>query len=166
MIRLPETKRTVRVALLVLATLVVSAAPARGQAAASDDPVAVVRHLFDAMRAKDTTAMRALFHPDARLFGTAQDSSGVPIVRVTPVGTWLAGIPHAPVYLDERLLEVETRVSGGLATIWATYAFYADTSFSHCGVDAFQLARTTEGWKIIQVADTRQREGCDIPGGD
>ena len=166
MIRLPETKRTVRVALLVLATLVVSAAPARGKqrpptirwrwCGTSSTPC--VRRT---RRRCARCSIRTLGSSARRRTRAACRSSASP-----RVGTWLAGIPHAPVYLDERLLEVETRVSGGLATIWATYAFYADTSFSHCGVDAFQLARTTEGWKIIQVADTRQREGCDIPGGD
>ena len=31
---------------------------------------------------------------------------------------------------------------------------------SHCGTDAFQLLRTTEGWRIVALADTYQAEGC------
>jgi hypothetical protein len=28
-----------------------------------------------------------------------------------------------------------------------------------------ELVRTAEGWKIIALADTRRREGCEVPEG-
>ncbi|MBI5914693.1 MAG: nuclear transport factor 2 family protein [Bacteroidetes bacterium] len=31
---------------------------------------------------------------------------------------------------------------------------------SHCGVDAFQLFKGENGWKITQISDTRRRENC------
>jgi len=32
--------------------------------------------------------------------------------------------------------------------VWAPYDFWRDGKFSHCGVDAFDLIKTDEGWKI------------------
>jgi hypothetical protein len=52
-------------------------------------------------------------------------------------------------------------VDGPLAVVWTDYAFFAGQKFSHCGVDAFQLARTPAGWRIVALADTRKTEGCD-----
>jgi hypothetical protein len=145
---------------IALAVLLTTLHPVAAQEAASDDPAAVVARLFDAMRAKDTTALRGLFHADARLFTAGQDRTGAPVVQVARVDDFLRAITRTALYLDERIRAPEVRVDEGLATVWAGYDFYADSTFSHCGVDAFQLARTADGWKIIQVADTRRREGC------
>jgi hypothetical protein len=43
------------------------------------------------------------------------------------------------------------------------YAFFAGDTFSHCGVNAFQLFKGADGWKIFHIADTRRREGCEMP---
>lgn len=165
MTRLPCPRGcAVRGAIPLVATLALAAPPAAAQATASDDPAAVVQQLFDAMRAHDTVAVRQAFHADARLMSIGPDREGNPTVRTTPIDAFVQAIGRATAFLDERISGVEVRRDGGLATVWAHYAFYADSTFSHCGVDAFQLARTGDGWKIIQVADTRQREGCDVPG--
>ena len=31
---------------------------------------------------------------------------------------------------------------------------------SHCGINAFQLFKSSDGWKVIQITDTRNKEGC------
>jgi ketosteroid isomerase-like protein len=165
MTRLPCLRRcVVRGVLPLVGSLALAAVPVAAQDAASDDPAAVVRQLFDAMRARDTVAVRQAFHTDARLMSIGPDREGNPTVRTTPIDAFVQAIGRATAFLDERISGVEVRRDDGLATVWAHYAFFADSVFSHCGVDAFQLARTADGWKIIHVADTRQREGCDTPG--
>jgi hypothetical protein len=49
-------------------------------------------------------------------------------------------------------------VDGPLATAWMDYTFHVGERFSHCGVNAFQLFRSDDGWQIIQIADTRRSE--------
>jgi hypothetical protein len=155
------------VAVLLAGVGVLTPDAARAQAGAPEPEaravLEVVHTLFDAMREKDEEALRGVFHPEARLVTTGPGPDGVPGARSTPIEGFIQSVVGSPAYLDELLWDEEVRVSGGLATVWTPYAFYADGEFSHCGVDAFQLARTAEGWKIIQVADTRQREGCEIP---
>jgi uncharacterized protein (TIGR02246 family) len=136
--------------------------PLRAQDAAGE-VVAVVQRLFDAMRAKDTVALRAVFHPEATLTGPGRDAQGHVVVRAVPVARFVAGVAGATAHLDEQFWDPEVRVDGDLATVWTPYAFYADGTLSHCGVDAFQLARLDDGWRIIQIADTRRREGCTGP---
>ena len=72
------------------------------------------------------------------------------------------GTPHEEVW-DERIWDVEVRVDGNLATVWTPYAFHLGDQLSHCGVDAFQLFKDTDGWKVFHIADTRRREGCEVP---
>lgn len=135
------------------------AAPLQAQTE-SQQVMAVVQQLFDGMRAKDTTRMRATLHPEARLVTTGV-RDGAPVVSLVSPTQWLGGIASANVaLLDERLRNPVVQVDMGLASVWAEYSFYLDDRLSHCGVDLFHLVRTPEGWRIIDLADTRRREGC------
>lgn len=134
-------------------------APAALQAQTPDhDAVyAVVTKLFDGMRTRDTAAMRAAFDPSARL-----QSISATGVRSDEISVWINSVATAPagLVLDERLANQVVQVSGDLASVWVDYWFFASERFSHCGVDAFVLARRASDWKILSVADTRQRENC------
>jgi putative lumazine-binding protein len=123
--------------------------------------MAVVQQLFDGMRARDTAKMRATLHPDARLVSAGVKDS-VPTVAIEPITGWLSGIPNARpgLLLDERIRNPVVRVDGGLASVWAEYTFYLGDKVNHCGVDTFHLVKTADGWRIIDLADTRRREGC------
>jgi hypothetical protein len=147
---------------VILGALLAGLVPAAASAQSTDTTavLAVVQRLFDAMRARDTSTIRAAFHPDARLIGAVRGRDGTPAVRVTTLDDFVRGIGSATRFLDERLYETEVRIDGGLATVWARYDFYADSTLSHCGVDAVQLARADTAWLIIHIADTRRREGC------
>jgi len=52
------------------------------------------------------------------------------------------------------------RIDGNVAQVWAYYTFHRNTTFSHCGIDAFMLAKVGSTWKITQLADSRRTEGC------
>jgi ketosteroid isomerase-like protein len=136
--------------------------PASAQASSADAKaaLAVVHRLFDAMRAGDSAALRATFHPSAQL-ATAAVKNGAPLVEIDTVDAFVraVGTPHAEVW-DERLRNEIVHVDGPLAVVWADYSFYAGSKFSHCGVDAFQLARTGDEWRIVSIIDTRRKQGC------
>lgn len=143
-----------------LSILILSPATARAR---TDDRAAVlatVHRLFDAMRAGDSAAVRTVFHP-AALLATAVVRQGAPVLQVDTLEAFIraVGTPHDEVW-DERIRDEEVRIDGPLASVWTEYSFFAGDRFSHCGVDAFQLARGAEGWRIIVLSDTRRREGC------
>lgn len=128
-----------------------------------DQVLAVVEQLFDGMRAADSSMVRSIFHADARLVSVGEGEEG-PALDSTPMDGFVSavGTPHEAVW-DERIWDPEVRIDGRLATVWVPYAFYLGDELSHCGVDAFQLFNGPDGWKIFQIADTRRREGCDVP---
>ena len=141
--------------LLVLSLLLSTAAMAQSP---EDEVQAVIERMFDGMRAGDSTMVRSVFHPEARLM-TTFTRDGKPMVHGGNIDGFVeaVGQPHDQVW-DERISDVEIRIDDNLATAWMKYAFYLGDTFSHCGVNAFQLARTEEGWKVIQIADTRRKE--------
>jgi hypothetical protein len=122
--------------------------------------LAVVEQLFDGMRTRDTARMRATLHPEARLVSPAM-KDGVLSVRVESPDGWIAQVGRAAGgVVDERLRNPVVRIDGPLASVWVEYSLYVGERFVHCGVDAFHLVRTAAGWRIIDLADTRRREGC------
>ena len=135
-------------------------------ASAQDAPDAAVRatvaQLFDGMRAADTTAIRQTLHPDARLMTAAVAPDGARAVVEAPIDAFLASIASAPVSLDERLEDdYPVLIDDGLAVAWTPYRFYVDGTFSHCGTNAFTLALLDDGWRIVQIVDTRRRDCGD-----
>ena len=147
-------------ALLALAALAVGGAPAAHAQAPDAEVRAVVARLFDGMRAGDSAAVRSTFLPGAMLATALARTSG-PVVQVDTLDQFVRaiGTPHTPVW-DERLGQVTVQLDGPLAAVWAEYTFYAGDRLSHCGINAFQLARTAAGWKIVSLVDTRRRDGC------
>lgn len=144
----------------VIVGLVLALGAMRVEGQVTSDSAAItgiVSRLFDAMRTRDTTTMRALFVPNASM-QSLRDTA----VTFEKIDGWIAGVARAPqgVVLDERLGPQTVQIDGNLATVWVDYWFYVGLRFSHCGVDAFQLARIGGAWKIFSVVDTRRTAGC------
>ncbi|MFP4228788.1 MAG: nuclear transport factor 2 family protein [Salinivenus sp.] len=127
-----------------------------------EDVRALLEALFDGMRAGDSAAVRAVFHPDARLH-TALGPSDTAAVRTTSVDAFVeaVGQPRERTW-DERIWDVEVQVDGPLASAWVPYVFYRGDERSHCGVNAVQFIREADGWRILQLTDTR-RTDCEVP---
>ena len=150
---------------LLAAALLAAPLPALAQPDQEAEVRAVITRMFDGMRGGDSAAMRAVMMPDVRLQSALQRPDGQTVLRSDSIDAFLraVGTPHDQVW-DERIHSMEVRIDGPLATVWAEYSFWAGNTFSHCGIDAFQLFRSAEGWKITHIADTRRRTGCrDAP---
>ena len=147
----------------VVTGLLLAVAPAAASAQSADSAavLGVAESVFDAMRKRDTVMLKAAFAPDARLTTAVVGRDGAPRITSEKLESFVAALaqPSADVW-DEKTFKPEVRIDGNLATVWMEYDFYAGTKFSHCGVDAFQLAKFADGWKIVALADTRRREGC------
>jgi hypothetical protein len=140
-----------------------------GFAQALEDDRAVMQpivQLFQGMNLGDSAMVHRSFAPEVSFVTLGSDKSGKPFMRTErSLKNFLTAIgsPHPEVW-SEPIWDVKIQRDGSLAQVWANYAFYIGKKFSHCGVDAFQLARDEKGmWKIFHLADTRQREGCQIP---
>lgn len=126
--------------------------------------LAVVHQLFDGMRTKDEALLRGALTAEFGLVTTGT-RDGQPVTSVTPGDQFIRSVLEAEAELDEQIWNPVVQMRDNLATVWVDYALFIDGEFSHCGADAFQLFRSFEGWKIFQIADTRQREGCEDPPG-
>ena len=123
---------------------------------------AAVRTLFDSMRAGDTVKARSVMASNFRIVVLSQSPAGQTETREVSGKQFLAQITAKPPQtLDERYWNSQVKIDGDLASFWCSYAFFNSGKFSHCGTDAFQLYRSAQGWRIVNLAYNIQREGCD-----
>lgn len=151
-------------ALALGAALLAGSRPARAQDAQAEVR-ATVKALFDGMRAGDSTAVRRLFDPSARLMRAGRNREGVPMLRAEPIDGFVqaVGTPHDQVW-DERISDLVVQVDGNLAQVWMNFTFYLGGQKRHCGVNAAQLFRSADGWKFFQLSDTARMADCpDLP---
>lgn len=162
MLRTSTSIRRLPWAAAVIGALLAAERPARAQTGDEEAVLSVVQRLFDGMRSADSAVVRSTFHPDAVLIGT-EDREGEPSTSIRSIDGFVRAVGGASGEWDERFWGWEVRVDENLASVWTEYAFYLDGEFSHCGVDAFLLARDGGDWKIVSLADTRRQEGCEEP---
>lgn len=154
--------RPVRLTLVLSLFMLTSVAGAQTSSAAPDEQaavLAVVQRLWDGMKARDTAMVRSVFDPSATL-SRISARSGDARVQLTPVSEFIEALGQAKEAWNERMFSPEVRIDGALATVWTEYDFHLGDKFSHCGVDAFQLLKTSAGWTIVALSDTARREGC------
>jgi hypothetical protein len=131
------------------------------QQSSTDAVKQTINTLFDGMRKGDSTLLRSVFAKNMILQSVAEDASGKAILSTENADGFVktVGTPHKMIY-DERITFGTINIDGDLASVWIPYKFYLGDKFSHCGVDVFQLLKTTEGWKIIYIVDTRRKDNC------
>ncbi len=141
--------------------LVLLSIPSSVQAQSEEEEavVAAVQHLFDAMAARDTRAARAVLLPEGRFF-SIRDSDDGPRVGSSTHREFLDQLTTPGADWLERLWNPTVLVHGSMAVVWAEYDFHRDGAFSHCGVDAFSLFKTADGWKIAGTTYTVEPTGC------
>jgi hypothetical protein len=152
---------------LMLSSLLVLPTLAHAQAQPSPEDVvrAVLRRMFDGMRAADSAQVRSVMAPGVR-FASIDARATPPGISYEPVDGWLSGVAKSARRWDERLFDVQVRVDGDIAQVWAPYTFYLDGKIRHCGVDSIELLRDAGGWKVTQLSDTQRRDGCkEVPAG-
>ncbi|MEZ4586899.1 MAG: nuclear transport factor 2 family protein [Gemmatimonadales bacterium] len=146
-----------RMAFATVALALAFAGPARAQSEEKAVVQAITR-LFDGMRTRDTALMRSLMAPEARLLGIGTES-GQPKLQTIDPSLWIASVgrgsgPGA----DEKIFDPIVHVDGNIAQVWVYYELWLGTRLSHCGYDAFFMAKLADGWKVAQVADTRRTD--------
>lgn len=126
-----------------------------------DSVKAVVNLLFSSMKASDEALVLSCFADGAILQTMAKNKEGNQFVKNESIKEFASSVGSAPkAVLDERISFDMIKIDGSLASVWTPYSFYYNGTFSHCGVNSFQLVRTAMGWKIQYIIDTRRKVGC------
>lgn len=140
--------------------------PAPGGSGGADEAavVAAVEAFLEALSEKDGPRLAATLAPNAVFHSAAERPRSGPIA-VRTAEEFVEFVARSPNELRERIWDSEVRIRGRIATLWAPYDFWIDGAFSHCGIDAFNLVETENGWRIASAVYTTEREDCEPPDG-
>ncbi|MCF0071530.1 nuclear transport factor 2 family protein [Dyadobacter sp. CY261] len=147
--------------LVLFITILISAANHAHAQAEANTARQVVDRLFDGMRNGDSTAVRSVFTKTATLTSISKNAADSVITHKGSVDGFVkaVGSPHKDQW-DERIYDVKVSIDGPMAVVWAPYKFHLGGKFSHCGVNVFNLIKTSTGWKINDITDTRRKDFC------
>lgn len=137
--------------------LACAAAPLRAQTP-RDSVLAAVTSFFTTMTARDSAGAAAVMHADGVAHSIRYSTDGTTI-RTRGNAGYLAGVARSEGLL-ERMWEPTVLIHKDLATVWTPYDFHIAGEFSHCGVDAFLLAREKGTWRVLSIAYTVEPTGC------
>jgi len=145
-------------ALLILSGLFHST---NAQSSETGEVQQTIDRLFEGMIKSDSSIVASKFKSDAIMQTIRNHQDGSVSVANGDLSQFLSNIHRAePGVLNEKLNGYEIKVDGKLASAWTPYEFYVGEEFSHCGVNSFQLLKTSDGWKIFHIVDTRRSDNC------
>ena len=128
---------------------------------AEDSVKATINTLFAAMKNGNGVAFKNVFSDSAILQTITRNKEGKLRVKTDNVGEVANFVSKLKKdSADERISFETIKIDGPLAIVWTPYNFFYNGSFSHCGVNSFQLVRFEGVWKIQYLIDTRRRAGC------
>ena len=149
-------------AILLLLCLTVSIGISAQDSFTEADARQIVDTFFEGFHAGDTLKMRTVivdFAPMQTAFATPDGNNRVTEGDISRLLEAVANRPEDQKW-DEKLLDYKVQIDGNLAHVWTPYEFWLNGKFSHCGANAFTIAKTNDGWKIIHLIDSRRRSDC------
>ncbi len=125
-----------------------------------------IETFFKGFHKGDTLLMKPVMTDDIILQTAYKNKEGKDILKNDDVDKLIHAIANRPKdqKWDERLLEYHIKIDGNMANAWVLYEFWFNDTFSHCGVNSFQLFNDAGKWKIIYLIDTRRRSNCNKKG--
>ena len=117
---------------------------------------------FEGFHQGDTTLMKSVMMDKILLQTAYKNKAGEDVLVTDDMQKLVDAVASRPTNQkwDERLLDYSIQVDGNMANAWTPYEFWFNDSFSHCGVNSFQLFKDGNQWKIIYLIDTRRKNGC------
>lgn len=121
-----------------------------------------IERFFTGFHKQDSMIIRGTVAKDIIMQTIGRDGEGAEMVKTENFDRFMQSIVSIPdtTKFQERLLSFTIKVDGAMANAWTPYEFWVNDSFSHCGVNSFQLFKESGQWKIIYLIDTRRKEGC------
>jgi hypothetical protein len=126
------------------------------------DARGVIDTFFEGFHKGDTLIMKSVMAENLPTQTVFTTKDGKNMIQDGVGADFLKAIGSRPAdqVWDERLLDYKVQIDGNLAHVWTPYEFWYNGQFSHCGANAFTLAKFDDGWKIVHLIDSRRRSSC------
>ena len=122
----------------------------------------VIETFFDGFHKQDSTIIKSTVADHVVLQTTGKNQEGKTLFKNEEFSEFLKSIVSIPdsIKFEEKLTSFSIQIDRTMANAWVGYEFWLNDTFSHCGIDSFQLVDFDGEWKIVYLIDTRGKEGC------
>jgi len=143
--------------LCCLSTLLLS-----GQQDEEQEVKQTIMRFFEGFHKQDSLIVKSVIGPNPILQTLGRNKEGLTEIRNDSFDRLVEAIVSIPdtVKFEERIHSYQISIDGPMANAWTTYEFWRNNTFSHCGVNSFQLYHDGSSWKILYLIDTRRKEDC------
>lgn len=148
---------------LFVSILLITFTNLKAQVSEKEAVHSTIETFFEGFHQQDSTTIKQTVSEDIVLQTIAKNKEGHAFVKTENFSGFLksiVGIP-ATTKFQEKIKSYSIQVDGRMANAWTPYEFWVNDTFSHCGVNSFQLFKDGENWKIIYLIDTRRKGECD-----
>lgn len=135
-----------------------------GSAYGTDDSEMIeqtVIRLFDGMREGDSEKVELVFTENALMQSVIINQNGETSLRTGSLDDFVKAVgAERDEIWDEKIGSLTMNIDLPMASVWVPYKFYRGDTFSHCGVNSFQMIKKAGEWKIFYIVDTRRNDNC------
>jgi acetyl esterase/lipase len=122
--------------------------------------IAAVEQFFKALETRNADLARSILMPEGVVF-SVREENGEKNIRATTHEQIIKSLASSTEKMLERMWNPKVLIHKEIAVVWTKYDFHREGKFSHCGVDAFNLIKTSDGWRISGIFYTVEKEGCE-----
>jgi hypothetical protein len=121
-----------------------------------------IHTFFEGLHTGDTLIINTCISKSAKLETVYTRKTGETVVKSIAKKDFFNAIASKPKKdtWEEKLGKFTIHIDKNIASVWVPYKFYLNTTFSHCGVNSFQLIKQNGTWKISYLVDTRRKKEC------
>ena len=131
-----------------------------GEAGEKEKIISVVNQFFAVLASRSVEDAREILVPEGAAF-SLREKDNQTLLRFTAFQDLIKSLAESKKNYKEVMTNPTVLIHNTIAVVWAEYKFYIDGEFSHCGVDAFNLVKTNNAWKISGIIYTVEPTGCN-----
>jgi len=121
--------------------------------------ISVVKQFCKVLESRDVEVAKQVLMPTGISFSLRHEGE-TRTLKTSQFRDLINRMPNLKEEYKEVIHDPKVLINDGIAVVWARYEFFRDGKFSHCGVDAFSLMETLQGWKIAAVIYTVEKADC------
>ena len=115
-----------------------------------EDTLVETKNLFDALESRDTSLARSALLSDGQFFSVREEDSNTNIKKTTHL-EFINKLTSSNESMREIMVNPVVLIHKQIAIVWTKYKFFKNEKYSHGGIDAFSLLKTSEGWRIAGI---------------
>ncbi len=118
---------------------------------------------MDGYQAGDTLKMKSVMHQNMtmqRAYLNKEQENILIYIQSSDLLKYASTTGKEQIW-EEKLADYIVNSDGNVAHVWASYEFFKDGKFSHCGANSFTLVYTDESWKILNIIDSIRIGSCN-----